>query len=138
MKIEVKSIASDDLNVEALFFIFFTASLLFFYIVPKEFLALFPCVFKKLTHIPCPTCGMIRTISCLMQGHVSTAFYFSFLFALLGLFSFCYAVYSGLSLIFGFRRIRISLSDRRERLLFGVILGLLIGVNWSLAIYHHL
>ena len=33
------------------------------------------CVFKKITTIPCPSCGTTRSIVSLLQGHFSQALY---------------------------------------------------------------
>jgi hypothetical protein len=45
------------------------------------------CLFKQLTHIPCPTCGFTRGALCLLHGEVGKAWLCNpFLFSVLGLF----------------------------------------------------
>ena len=45
-----------------------------------------PCVFKGVTGMPCPGCGMTRACSAILQGEFSTAWrYHPFSFLLIGL-----------------------------------------------------
>ncbi|MDR0864483.1 MAG: DUF2752 domain-containing protein [Candidatus Symbiothrix sp.] len=44
------------------------------------------CLFHKITHIPCPSCGSTRSVLSLLQGHWGDAFYanpFGFLITVL-------------------------------------------------------
>lgn len=34
-----------------------------------------PCLFKQITHIDCPGCGIQRSFVLLMKGHVSASFF---------------------------------------------------------------
>jgi hypothetical protein len=67
---------------KALILVFFL-SLLF---ALALFIYQFGCVFRQLTHIPCPTCGMSRAIISLMKLDFASYFYYN-AFALPVLFS---------------------------------------------------
>ncbi|HOK05383.1 MAG TPA: DUF2752 domain-containing protein [Victivallales bacterium] len=45
----------------------------------KEGIARFlpDCMFKKITGLPCPTCGMSRAFCCLSRGNFLSAFYYN-------------------------------------------------------------
>ena len=42
---------------------------------PDEVL-LIPCIFRSVTHIPCPGCGMTRACLALTQGHFTEAWHY--------------------------------------------------------------
>jgi len=51
--------------------------LLGIFTVVALFVSKFGCIFRKLTHIPCPACGMTRAIISLMKLNFSSYFYYN-------------------------------------------------------------
>lgn len=88
------------------------------------------CMFKRLTGIPCPTCGSTRAVLYLSHGDIATAFFMNPITALLVITAVVYFFYSLVTLVFGLPRIILTLSDKEKNIVrIGVVLLLL--VQWS-------
>ena len=134
MKIETRKITAADFDIELFSLVLFSLAVLFLLIVPREFIALFPCVFKGLTGIPCPTCGVTRTAFHLLQGNLQAAWNTSFLFTTGYALGIAYAAYCGLALLLKKKRIRIEFRNRQEFLIAVSVLGILFVANWAVSI----
>ncbi|MFH1151416.1 MAG: DUF2752 domain-containing protein [Actinomycetota bacterium] len=81
-----------------------------------------PCIFYKVTHVPCLTCGLTRSFASVGRGDLSNAFYMHLLgpvlFAITGLFG----IYLATSLASGYR-IRFHLAKRTRRIVAWSVLG---------------
>ena len=136
MKIQIRRLAPDDFNVELYLCVVALLSLAFILIVPPDFFALFPCAFKQLTGIPCPTCGITRTALYLAHGDFSSAWQTSFLFTTGFLIAFLFAVYSTIALILNRPRVRLKFTGTREFFLLGSLACVLFIINWIISIIH--
>ena len=88
------------------------------------------CLFKKVTSVPCPTCGITRGIIHGLQGHFITAWQCNPLLFSLGVLFLIITIIRG---IFG-RAVRISLSLNEHRFAW-IIAILLVLINWVYIIY---
>lgn len=63
--------------LERSIFIFIIILLLvFFYLFPVEKINISICMFNKLLHIPCPLCGMLRSLHYTARGKLLKAYHF--------------------------------------------------------------
>src|SRR3982750_2786381 len=87
------------------------------------------CVFKTVTGLPCPTCGLTRTIIALSRGPVDRALFLNPLATLLAAAGLLYLLYAAAVLAFRLPRFRPRLSDpAARRLRIGTLTAL--AVNW--------
>jgi hypothetical protein len=88
--------------------------------------SIYTCVFKRLTGIPCPTCGFTRGALCLLHGQIGQAWLYNpLLFSALAVF---FAV-TVLQVVFA-RSIRVHLT-RTERVIAWVLCIALFLANWA-------
>jgi hypothetical protein len=88
------------------------------------------CPFKRLTHLPCPTCGGTRGTMAILGGDPVQGFLYNpFLFAVLA------AVATSLLLRLIFARSFRLQTSRRERKILWLIFLVLIGLNWAYLIH---
>lgn len=88
-----------------------------------------PCMFKRLTGVPCPTCGATRGCLALLRGHVGAAWWCNpLLFTLAGLAGLWLVV----RLVFG-RQVRLELTKAERRVAL-VVLGVAFLANWAYVI----
>lgn len=83
------------------------------------------CLFKYLTHIPCPTCGSTRGVLHLLHGRLFTAWLYNPLVFSAGLL---YLGSIGMRMLFA-RAVRITLSQRERRIAW-LIAAVLLLANW--------
>ncbi|HIJ54134.1 MAG TPA: DUF2752 domain-containing protein [Planctomycetes bacterium] len=89
------------------------------------------CLFKRLTHVPCPTCGFTRGVLCMLSGRLSRAWrYNPLLFSVLALF----IAVTGIRIIFA-RGLRIRLT-RIERIIAWLSAAGLLAANWVYVIFY--
>lgn len=138
MRVKTVHLTDNDLNVELLFLVFFVMALGTALLIPRHLVPLFPCAFKHLTGLPCPTCGITRTALAFVDGEFLIALKTSVLFTLAGFASILYALYSLGVLVLRLPRVRVIFANRREFLTAAAALFFLVGLNWMLSIYHHL
>jgi hypothetical protein len=93
------------------------------------------CLFKRLTGIPCPTCGGTRAALHLLRGDPSAAWRSHPLAAALLLGVMVYAVLSAASLA-SFRRLPVLQASRRAWCWMGGLLLALAALNWGYLIVH--
>jgi hypothetical protein len=108
--------------------VMFTVGARFYSLVPPQFRPL-QCHFKKITGIPCPTCGSMRTFMFLGGGKLPEALKmnpFIFFVSLLGVGLSLYTLGAYLGL-WSFSRFQIS--DRQRTVLTAVLI-ILFFVNW--------
>jgi hypothetical protein len=88
------------------------------------------CVFKTITGLPCPTCGVTRTIIALSRGDLSRALFMNPLAAVACGAGVLYLLYAGIVLALGLPRLRPTVSSigaRRIRIAAVATLA----VNWA-------
>jgi len=89
------------------------------------------CLVKRLTGVPCPTCGFTRGALSLLGGHIAQAWLYNpLLYTVLALFSAVIAV----RIIWG-RRVSISLTSK-ERKAAWLVAGMLFFANWAYVIFY--
>lgn len=93
------------------------------------------CLFKRLTGIPCPTCGGTRAVLHLLRGDLSAAWRSHPLVAVLLLGLMVYAVLSAASLA-SFRRLPVLQASRRVWCWLAGLLLALAALNWGYLIAH--
>lgn len=88
-----------------------------------------PCAFRTICGIPCPTCGVTRSLIELARGNICASLSMNPLAAVIFSAATVYCLYSVLSFLICTRRIRCFLSDREKvGVRFAAILIVL--VNW--------
>ena len=88
------------------------------------------CLFKRLTHLPCPTCGFTRGVLCLLHGQLSQCWLCNpLLFSILGLF-FAAAV---VRLLFA-QGVRIHLTHTERTIAWVLVIAVLF-TNWAYVIF---
>ena len=83
------------------------------------------CLFKKITHIPCPTCGITRSCMSIFKGNFLTAFLYNPLIFLAGFIFFIIAI---IKVLFA-KSLKINLTKKEKKIIW-VILTILFIVNW--------
>ena len=76
-----------------------------------------PCVFNKVTHLPCLICGLTRSFIMTAHGNLGDAFTYHLLGPVLFAVTFAIAIYLAFALITG-KRFRYTLSKRASRVAF--------------------
>jgi len=89
------------------------------------------CLFKRLTHVPCPTCGFTRGVLCMLSGQIGLAWLYNpLLFSVLALF----IAATGIRIIFA-RGLGIHLT-RIERIIAWLLAAGLLAANWVYVIFY--
>jgi len=89
------------------------------------------CLFKQLTHLPCPTCGFTRSTLCLLHGRLGQAWLYNpLLCSIIALFFTATAA----RVIFA-RSVRIRLTPS-ERVLAWFLAIVLLFANWAYVILY--
>lgn len=84
-----------------------------------------PCLFKTITHLPCPACGLTRSFVQTAHGNIARAFDFHLLGPLLFGLTVAAGVYLTGSLATGYR-LRLELTPRTRRIAVWSALGLFV------------
>ncbi len=85
----------------------------------------FPCIFRAVTHVPCPMCGMTRSFIFTAHGNLEAALNMHLLGPLLFSLVAATSVYLAASMVSGYRA-RLTLSPKARRIAFWSVAGLLI------------
>ncbi len=93
------------------------------------------CTFRRVTGIPCPTCGMTTSFVFLTHFQILDGFYASPLGTLVFIFSFLCVIYLFLTIIFKLPKIKIVMS-RKEKSIFMIVLVLSLILNWIYNLHH--
>ncbi len=93
------------------------------------------CTFRRVTGIPCPTCGMTTCFIYLTHFQFIEGMKASPLGTLLFLFSFLCIIYLIVTSVFKFPKIKI-LMNRKEKSVFMIIFVLLLLLNWIYNLNH--
>jgi hypothetical protein len=88
------------------------------------------CVFKTATGLPCPTCGVTRTVIALSRGDLSRALFMNPLAAVACGIGLVYLLYAGVVLALGLPRLRPVVSPATARHL-RITTVTLLAVNWA-------
>jgi hypothetical protein len=92
---------------------------------------LFPaCLFKRMTSIPCPTCGATRSLVHLAHGEILKSFRMNPLFALTIIAALLGLIFNMLSLLGKFPRISITLTSSKAFLFRAAVMGAVL-INWA-------
>lgn len=90
------------------------------------------CTTRRLTGVPCPTCGSTRAVMAMVRGDVAGALAYN---PLTVVALACVGVVLGLRVGFG-RQVRLEASGREWTLLAAGLLVLL-GINWAWVLWRH-
>jgi hypothetical protein len=134
MRLTLARLKKTDLDHEKLWGGLFVFLFLFIQCLPSWFINQYPCLFRKITGLPCLSCGITRILLLLGQGEMAQAFRLSPLFTLAAVGAAGFVIYCFIAWIFGLKRIRISFDSRKEFLLLMTGLGMLLILNWVLSI----
>jgi hypothetical protein len=88
------------------------------------------CTFKVLTGLPCPTCGLTRTVIALSRGDLGRAFFMNPLAAIAAVAALIYLVYAAAVLALRLPRLRPLVTPMDARILRVAALTL-VAVNWA-------
>jgi hypothetical protein len=94
------------------------------------------CVFNTMTGIPCPTCGVTRSLVHLAQGNFLTAFRMNPLFALMIVTALLAFMLNAISLIGKYPRITLTLTPSHTIILRAAVI-LIFLINWVYLISTH-
>lgn len=89
------------------------------------------CLFKQLTHLPCPTCGLTRSVLSLLRGEFGQAWLYNPL--LCSIIAFFFTV-TAVRIISGWT-VRLHLSCT-ERVVACVLAIVLVFANWAYVIFY--
>lgn len=92
------------------------------------------CVFRGMSGIPCPTCGVTRTLFSLTKGNLLDAVAMNPLAAILMFAAIAYCLYSIVSFLFSMRRIMFSLSEP-EKDGMRIAAAMIVLANWGYLLY---
>ncbi len=98
--------------------------------VPFDRIPLPPCLFHKITGIPCPTCGFTRTFRLIARLRLLDGFLMNPVAALIFAFMVVFVVYAAVVLAFRKPRIRLHLNGRRELNIVRVLVAVVVISNW--------
>lgn len=87
------------------------------------------CFWHRLTGLPCPTCGTTRALRALFDGHIADAFRLQPLAMGAGALLLGLSAFDAFGVIVFRRVVRVALSTRERRLLFGLALAAVL-LNW--------
>ncbi len=87
------------------------------------------CVFRRVTGLPCPTCGSTRSIVFLAQGDITSAFFMNPLVGACAIAAVLFLLYSLFTLVFDVPRIGVVLSESEKDRLRALVV-LLVLLNW--------
>jgi len=89
------------------------------------------CLFKRITGLPCPTCGFTRGLLSLLSGRPGQGWLCNpLLFSVLVLFFLA----TGIRVLFA-RAVKIRLT-RMERIIAWLLVGVLFAANWAYVIFY--
>lgn len=91
-----------------------------------------PCLFYKVTHVPCLACGLTRSFTYTAHGNLASAFGMHLLGPLLFVMTCVVTLYLVVSLATGVRA-RFDFSARTRRIAFWTVLGIFC-VSWGIKI----
>ncbi len=91
------------------------------------------CPFKRLTGLPCPTCGSGRALRELLALHPLAALAWNPLVTLASVGIGVFVIYAVLTRLLGWKRLRLELDGDRTRLGLGIVVSLLL--NWIYLIW---
>ena len=95
------------------------------------------CGFAYWMGLPCPTCGVTRSLHLIMQGHLTDAFMIQPFFFIFAAAFFGWFVHTWTAITFKWRSVRIELESRKEKLGMLLLAGLLITGNWIYLMLAH-
>ena len=98
---------------------------------PFDRIPLPPCLFHRITGIPCPTCGFTRAFRLMSRLRLLDGFLMSPLAALVFACMVVFVVYAAVVLAFHTPRIRMHLSGRRELNIARVLVAVVVISNWA-------
>ncbi|PKQ28716.1 MAG: hypothetical protein CVT63_01315 [Candidatus Anoxymicrobium japonicum] len=128
--------ACDRLKVEGPLFALASAVVVVSFLLPalrsRHMWISAPCVFHKVTRVPCFMCGMTRSFVFTAHGNLHRAFEMHLLGPLLFLVACGLVAYLGSVLAFGYR-IKYRLAPRTRRIAFWSALGILL-ICWGIKI----
>lgn len=84
------------------------------------------CQFRQLTGLPCPTCGSTRSLAALAEGDLAGSFRMNPLASVAFLLALGYVPYALLATHMTLPRVRLVLSEREWRTVFGIGLALVV------------
>ncbi len=105
-------------------------------LLPPAFFTWYACPFRRLTGLPCPTCGMTRATLHAVHSAWGEAWAINPLGTLVLALAAGFVLYAGVVTVFGLPRPRIDLRHRYAVVIFRVLLPVAVLVNWGYLIHH--
>jgi len=133
LKLELRHLRADEDDYELIFGLLFVPLLAVAALVVSRIPGnrLPPCWLNRLTDIPCPTCGAYRALTLGCRGRVVEAWLMQPLGVTVVGLAAAYCVYSAITTVGRFRRLRLRFEGRRDRFLAAGAVVLAVAVNWG-------
>lgn len=130
MKLILKPLQKQDIDYERFGLIFSGLGFLAFQFFLKDIALRFTCPFKKLTGIPCLSCGMTRALADYSALDPLGAFLHNPLVTMMCISLSVYLIYAVIAVAFGTRRIRIDPLHRTLTRAGRILVLSLLAANW--------
>ena len=130
MRFELEDLQPKAVNHELIWGSIGLCVALFSRFFPFDLIRLPPCLFHKITGIPCPTCGFTRAFRLMVSLRLLDAFLMNPLAALAFAFMVVFVVYAAVVLAFRTPRVRVHLSSRKELNIIRVLVAFIVISNW--------
>ena len=93
-----------------------------------------PCLFHRITHLPCPSCGSTRAALALLRLDLAQAFAWNPLAAAIAIGCAIFTAWAFVSRLFSLASPAVEL-EPRDRLPLGIALALAIAANWAYLVW---
>jgi len=123
-------LAPGALDHELVWSVLFFCALIIVAFLPGHIMGRFHCFFFSLTGLPCPTCGITRTVQALAAGNIDAAFSLSSFFAAVLLICVCLAFYGLAISLLNLKRLRFIFSSEQGPRLFALALLSPFFIHW--------
>ena len=135
MNLVFRKLEKEDRDYELIWLIIGGLALLFLYFFLEHIHRNVHCLFKKITSVPCLTCGMVRAFISLCEPDPVRAFLYNPLATVIYIFLGMYLVYAAAAVLFNTNRLRIDPADRRLSAAARGLILFLLAANWLYLVF---